>query len=377
MSIMRPFGFMCKGLTKPLVALFLVISASCDRVVESPEEFPPSNLLLTATIATDGTGKVTFQATADNASSFDFYFGEASMPAVTSKEGKAEYTYSSSGTYTAKVIAFNMAGLFTEKTLEVTVAVTELVNPAGYTTPESYAGLTLVWQDEFGGTALNETFWTHETGTGCPNCGWGNNELEYYQAKNTSVAEGYLTIRAKKEPVGGMSYTSSRIITKGKKSFKYGRVDIRALLPKGQGIWPALWMLGSNISTVSWPKCGEIDIMEMIGGGPGRDNKTYGTAHWDQAGYKSNGGNYTLTDGKNLSDQFHVFSIIWDATSIKWYIDDTLYHTLDTTSGEMDEFRNEFFFIINLAVGGNWPGSPDATTLFPQKLVVDYIRVFQ
>lgn len=377
MSVSRQFSFVQPLKSLGLVGLLLLAITSCEKGEEAPGESPPSNLLLTATIATDGSGKVAFQASADNASSFDFYFGELSMPAVTSTDGKAEYTYSSSGTYTAKVIAFNAARLFAEKSVEVVVTVNEIVNPVGYTTPESYAGLSLVWQDEFSGTSLNENFWTHEIGTGCPNCGWGNNELEYYQPKNTSVADGYLTIRAKKEPMGGMSYTSSRIITKGKKSFKFGRVDIRALLPKGQGIWPALWMLGTNISTVGWPKCGEIDIMEMIGGGPGRDNRTYGTAHWDQAGYKTNGGNYTLTDGKNLSDQFHVFSIVWDATSIKWYIDDILYHTLDTTSGEMDEFRNEFFFIINVAVGGNWPGSPDATTLFPQKLIVDYIRVFQ
>ena len=132
----------------------------------------------------------------------------------------------------------------------------------GYSTPENYSGMSLVWRDEFEGHTLNPSDWKHETG----GSGWGNNELEYYQEKNTAVHDGYLIITAEKENVGGKNYTSSRIITQGKKEFQYGRVDIRALLPKGQGIWPALWMLGANVTTVGWPACGEIDIMEMIGG---------------------------------------------------------------------------------------------------------------
>ena len=140
----------------------------------------------------------------------------------------------------------------------------------GYSTPENYSGMTLVWHDEFDGLTLKPSDWKHETG----GSGWGNNELEYYQEKNTAVHEGYLIITAKKENVGGKDYTSSRIITQGKKEFQYGRVDIRALLPKGQGIWPALWMLGANVTTVGWPACGEIDIMEMIGG-DGKDNTVW------------------------------------------------------------------------------------------------------
>lgn len=246
----------------------------------------------------------------------------------------------------------------------------------GYTTPTTYANLKSVWADEFDGTSLNETFWNYELGN---NNGWGNNELEYYKKENTSVKDGYLIIQAKNESAGNQIYTSSRLTTQNKYNFKYGRVDIRAALPKGQGIWPALWMLGKNITTVSWPKCGEIDIMEMVGGnsGNGSDRTTYGTAHWDNNGQHAQyGGNEKLASG-TFNDEFHVFSIVWDAKKIVWYLDDVQFHVIDTTPAGLSEFQEEYFFIINLAVGGNWPGKPDGSTVFPQHLVVDYIRVFQ
>jgi beta-glucanase (GH16 family) len=244
----------------------------------------------------------------------------------------------------------------------------------GATSPTSYTNMKLVWADEFDGTALNSEFWSFETGNGSN--GWGNNELQFYRTQNTSIQDGHLVITAKKEPFGGKEYTSSRIITKSKKEFRYGRVDIRAALPKGQGIWPALWMLGSNFDTVSWPACGEIDIMEMIGGG-GRENTVYGTVHWQNEGKNAKyEGKTTLSSGA-FSDQFAVYSITWDATSIRWFVDNKQYHVIDTTPAELDEFRRNFFFIFNVAVGGNWPGSPNTTTTFPQHLIVDYVRVFQ
>jgi beta-glucanase (GH16 family) len=243
----------------------------------------------------------------------------------------------------------------------------------GYSTPDHYPGMSLVWQDEFNGTTLDLTSWKYDLG----GHGWGNNELEYYQEKNTSVYDGYLIITAEKEAVGGKNYTSSRIKTQGLKEFRYGRIDIRALLPQGQGIWPALWMLGFNIDTVDWPACGEIDIMEMIGE-PTNDSKVYGTVHWDNAGsHASNGGNTTLTNGKIFADEFHVFSILWTETTITWYLDDVQYHIVNTTPEDLSEFQNKFFFLFNVAVGGDWPGSPNATTVFPQRMVVDYVRVFQ
>ena len=243
----------------------------------------------------------------------------------------------------------------------------------GYSTPESYDGMELVWSDEFDASSIDNSNWTFETGTG--NWGWGNNELQYYQENNTSIIDGNLVIEARKESVDNSNYTSSRIITRDKKSFKYGRVDIRAVMPEGQGIWPALWMLGSNHFQVGWPTCGEIDIMEMIGGGDGRDNVLRGTAHWNQGGHVSYGQGYTHES--NLSDEYHVYSIIWDDQNIRWYFDDINFNTMDITSETLSAFHNNFYFIMNVAVGGVWPGSPDNTTLFPQWMIVDYIRVFQ
>jgi beta-glucanase (GH16 family) len=243
----------------------------------------------------------------------------------------------------------------------------------GYSTPESYPEMNLVWQDEFERDHLNLADWKHEIG----GRGWGNNELQYYQEKNAAVREGYLIITAKKENAGGRDYTSSRIITQGKKEFQYGRIDIRALLPKGQGIWPALWMLGNNISTVNWPACGEIDIMEMVGGS-GKENTVHGTAHWEnEDNHIYKGDSLALEGNKIFADEFHVFSIVWTSTAINWYVDDVQYYTLDITPPELSELQNKAYFIFNVAVGGNWPGNPDASTEFPQRMVVDYIRVFQ
>ena len=251
--------------------------------------------------------------------------------------------------------------------------VVSIIPTKGFTTPKTYANMKLAWADEFDGTTLDEKFWNYEWGN---NNGWGNNELQYYKKENTTVKDGYLIIEAKTETIGSQNYTSSRLTTQNKFNFKYGRVDIRAALPKGQGIWPALWMLGKNITTVSWPKCGEIDIMEMIGGN-GKDNTTYGTAHWDNNNnHAQYGGNTSLVSGI-FNDEFHVFSIVWDAKKIVWYLDDKQFHVIDTTPAGLSEFQEEYFLLVNLAVGGDWPGKPDGLTTFPQHLVVDYIRVFQ
>jgi beta-glucanase (GH16 family) len=250
------------------------------------------------------------------------------------------------------------------------------VPTTGYTTPTAYAGMSLLWADEFSDNTLDSK-WKFETGDGCPAvCGWGNNELEYYREQNIKFQNGYLILEAKSETFRGKNFTSSKLVTKGNVSFKYGRVDVRSVLPEGQGIWPAIWMLGSNIDAVGWPNCGEVDIMEMIGGN-GRENTVYGTAHWDNAGnYASYGGHYTLPEG-TFKDQFHVFSITWDPNKITWYVDDIKYHEIDITPAALSEFQKEFYFIVNIAVGGNWPGNPSGTTAFPQRMMVDYIRVFQ
>lgn len=247
---------------------------------------------------------------------------------------------------------------------------------SGYTTPTQYQGYKMVWADEFDSTALNPAYWVHETGNG--DGGWGNNELQYYREDNTSIVNGNLVITAKKQKFGGYEYTSSRIKTQGKKTFKFGRVDIRAALPKGKGVWPALWMLGTNITSIGWPACGEIDIMELTGDLP---NRVLSTVHFganvSQRQYKSQ--SKYLENGKNFHDEFHVFSMLWKEDMIEFLVDDMVYHTITPASvgNQPYPFNKNFFFIMNVAIGGNLPGNPDATTELPQNMIVDYIRVFQ
>ena len=242
----------------------------------------------------------------------------------------------------------------------------------GYITPTSYAGFDLVWQDEFDGTEISDC-WTHETG----DHGWGNNELQNYttSSSNSFVSNGKLYIEARQQN-SGSQYTSARMITSGCAEFQYGRIDIRAKLPQGQGIWPALWMLGANFWTVGWPHCGEIDIMELVGHEP---NKVHGTIHWQNEinGQKADTGSSTTLDSGIFADEFHVFTIIWDNQKISWFVDDEVFREVDITASHMTEFHAPHFFIFNIAVGGNWPGNPNASTVFPQQMVVDYIRVFQ
>lgn len=244
----------------------------------------------------------------------------------------------------------------------------------GYSTPLTYPGKTLVWSDEFSGTALDLNAWTFELGAS----GWGNNELQYYRPENTLFFDGNLIIEARKETFGGAAYTSSRLITKGKKEFKFGRIDIRAALPEGQGIWPALWMLGSNISTVNWPVCGEIDIMELIGNQP---NRVHGTVHYSSNNNQHQyvGNSTALAGTARFSDEFHVFSLVWEQDKIVWLLDDVQFYQITAAdiSPSPYPFNQDFFFIFNIAVGGNWPGNPDGTTNFPQRMIVDYVRVFQ
>jgi beta-glucanase (GH16 family) len=246
----------------------------------------------------------------------------------------------------------------------------------GYMTPETYTGYDKMWQDEFSGTALDLTSWGFDVG----GSGWGNNELQYYtnnRPENIYLDNGKLIIQAKKESFMGNAYTSSRILTKGKKEFTFGRLDIRAKLPTAKGLWPALWMLGKKIDQTNWPACGEIDIMELVG----KDaNKVYGTLHWgtSTATRQTFGTSYTLPNG-TFADKFHVFSLIWEADKMEIFMDDISYYKFDKSKVGTAPypFNEAFFLIFNVAVGGDWPGSPDATTAFPQQMVVDYVRVFK
>lgn len=355
-----------------LLLLFLFpLTISCSKAENAPVSL---NLQLAVDVVNDGSGLVHVTATANNADRYYINFGKSTTEeGIRSTDGKASSTYTSSGKYTIKVTAYgpNNASEVATKDVEVLVANTD----AGYVSAADYPGMKLAWKDEFNGSALNTADWTFEIGNGSD--GWGNAEQQYYRTENTSVNDGYLTITAKKETFGGYQYTSSRIKTQYNKTFKYGRIDIRAKLPKGQGIWPALWMLGANIETVQWPACGEIDIMELVGGGPGKDNTTHGTIHFDNDGtYANVTKSYTLPKG-DFYDQFHVFSVIWDETKITWLVDDQEFHTQEISSAARKEFQEPFFLLFNVAVGGRWPGSPDATTTFPQKMMVDYVRVFQ
>lgn len=237
------------------------------------------------------------------------------------------------------------------------------------------AGWKLAWHDEFDGTELDLKNWTFDLGGG----GWGNQELEAYtnRPENVRVEEGMLVIEARHEEelVGGREYSSARIKTQGLHAWQYGRVEARIKLPYGQGIWPAFWMLGDDIYKKGWPNGGEIDILEFIGKEP---DKIYATVHGPGYFGGSGIGSSLTTSAESLRNDFHVYAIEWEAKEIRWYFDDQLYFTVTTEDvpGEW-VFDHPFFVILNLAVGGRWPGYPDETTVFPQFLYVDYVRVYQ
>ncbi len=236
----------------------------------------------------------------------------------------------------------------------------------------------LVWAEEFDYTGFPDpTIWNMEIG----NNNGANSERQYYTRNDTDncwVDSGRMVITAIKENFGGQAYTSARINTKGKAEFMYGKVEARLKLPYGQGIWPAFWMLGANIDQVSWPRCGEIDIMEMIGGVDPRDRTSYGTNHWADVNgnHAQYGGSKRLTSGR-FADDFHIFSMEWNSQKTNWFLDGVQFATMNITPSALSEFHQKYFIILNLAVGGTWPGYPDATTIFPQKFEVDYVRVYK
>jgi len=246
-----------------------------------------------------------------------------------------------------------------------------------YATPSSYEGWTLAWADEFNASEINTDWWTHEIGTG--DNGWGNNELQYYTdaPENSRIEDGKLVIEARNDSWNGKLYTSARMITKDKKEYKFSRTDIRAKVPYGQGIWPALWMLGHNIDDKGWPACGELDIMELVGHQP---STTHATVHWgaDFSQHNYTGKGYSISD-EIFNDRFHVFSIVREFNRVYFYVDDILIFEFSSKDlqGQPNPLNEDYFYIFNIAVGGNWPGSPDESTVFPQFMEVDYIRVFE
>jgi hypothetical protein len=232
----------------------------------------------------------------------------------------------------------------------------------------------LVWSDEFNGSSISSANWGFDIGAG----GWGNNELQNYTSRteNARIVNGMLVIEARRENFGGSAYTSARMKTQGKQSFGINTwVEARIRSPQGQGIWPAFWMLGNSISTVGWPSCGEIDIMDIQGQNPFRN---FGTIHWADVNgnHASFGGIYNSSS--SLAAGFHTFSISRTGSSIKWYVDRIQYGEANIAGGinSTSEFQSPFFIILNVAVGGNFVGSPDGSTVFPQQLQVDWVRVW-
>jgi len=239
----------------------------------------------------------------------------------------------------------------------------------------------LVWSDEFNGPAVDSTKWEFQIGDGTAYGipGWGNNELQWYRQENATIANGILIITAKRETFAGRNHTSTRMRTLNKGEWKFGRIEMRAKLPSGQGLWPAFWMLPTDNVYGGWAASGEIDIMELVGHQP---NRSYGTLHYGGSwpNNKSSGTSYALPV-QNFSDDFHLFAIEWQAGEMRWYVDNVHYQTQTSwwsAGGPFPApFDQRFHILLNVAVGGNWPGNPDASTIFPQTLQVDYVRVYQ
>lgn len=240
-------------------------------------------------------------------------------------------------------------------------------------------GWELVWVDEFEGGALDQAKWEFEVN----GRGGGNGELQYYTTNNAVVRNGHLVIEARKErytgPDGTRGFTSSRLRTRLKGDWQYGRLDIRAKLPAGRGLWPAIWMLPTDNAYGGWPHSGEIDIVELVGHEP---NRVHGTLHFSKPDgrHTFQGKPFTLTHG-DFSQDFHVFRLEWESGVVRWYVDEQLFQTQTNWTAKAGKvpapFDQRFHLLLNLAVGGQWPGPPDANTKFPQAMVVDYVRVYR
>lgn len=342
-----------------LICSFTLISCSGDSGGGTPPaNTKPSNLAVSAVVVGasaqnlngDGSGMVNFSISATNATSYKITFGNGDSKEVT--DGNFTYTYTASGTntYTIYVSAYNLSNFVSTST-----AFTIYVAP------------TALWSDEFNiDGAPDGSKWGYDTGAG----GWGNNEAEYYTSRqeNVIVSGGTLKIKTLKENYLGSSYTSARILSKDKFSFKYGKVEFRAKMPIGGGTWPALWMLGNNIGTVSWPACGEIDVMEHLGN---QLNKIYGTLHYSgHSGGNAIGSNTVIA---NASTQFHIYTLDWRADTIKIYVDNVVFFSFVNTNAT--PFNQNFFLIINCAIGGDFGGVIDPN-FSSSTFEVDYVRVY-
>jgi beta-glucanase (GH16 family) len=240
----------------------------------------------------------------------------------------------------------------------------------------------LVWADEFDAPgAPDTTKWNYDMGDGCPNnCGWGNNELEYYtkDPKNVRIENGNLIIESHKDSLGGKIYTSTRIVSKGKGDWLYGRIEIKAKLPRGKGTWPAIWMLSTEWKYGGWPESGEIDIMEHVGFDPGVVHANLHSAKYNHTKQTQQEGKITVPD---VQDAFHIYALEWEENEIRVFVDDKMYHQVKRNSQEDFTgwpFDQKFHLIMNIAVGGNWGGIQGVDeNIWPQRMEVDYVRVYQ
>ena len=342
-----------------LTALLLI---ACSNSDEGP--MPPSNLVIDVQVSNDKSGKVTFTASADNASNYVFFFGEdLTALGVESSIGQVEHTYTKSGTYNARILAYSTEDLFISETVEVVVE-----------TNIAEGTYLLVWSDEFEMPgAPDNSKWTYDIGTGQD--GWGNQELQYYtdRSENVIIEDGMLKIIAKRENYEGSNFTSTRLKTQGLYNFTYGKVEIRAKLPAGGGTWPAFWLLGSDIDQVGWPACGEIDIMEQTGGDKGKVS----AALHSPASFGATE-NFRETVLETATEEFHVYGMEWTNGAITFSIDGSDFYNFSPSQKNASTwpFSKPFFIILNIAMGGTLGGTvPGDFT--ESTMEIDYVRVYQ
>ncbi len=341
-----------------LLFVFQSCSSSNDSNETAPEVVTPDKISVQVDIIGktaelpngDGSGKINLKITAANAKSFKIKVNNETKE-ITTSDFAYEFTEPGTKTYTIEVTAFD--GLkYTSTSATVNI----------------FVARKLIFSDEFDvNGAPNSDKWDYNTGTGD---GWGNNELQYYtkRPENVIVENGILKIKAIKEEYMGSQYTSARILTRGKFSFKYGRAEMRAKLPSGGGTWPAFWLLGDNLDTVGWPACGEIDIMEEVGNNP---NVIHSSLH--SPGRSGNTPDTAITKNPTAMTEFHIYAVEWSAETLKFYVDDNLFYTYKNST--TTPFNAKFFVILNFAMGGNFGGAVDPN-FKNATYEIDYVRVY-
>ena len=342
-----------------LILLFVFQSCSSSNdTSDNPEVINPDKVSVQVDILGktaempngDGSGKIRLTIKATDAKSYKVVVNNETKEFTTS-DFTYEFTQPGTKEYTIDITAFNG--------IKYTYASTKV---------NIFVARKLIWSDEFDvNGAPNPDKWDYNTGTGD---GWGNNELEYYtkRPENIIIENGILKIKAIREDYMGSQFTSARILTRGKFSFKYGRAEIRAKLPVGGGTWPAFWLLGDNLDTVGWPACGEIDILESVGNNP---NVIHSSLH--SPGRSGNTPDTATTTNPTSATAYHIYAAEWSAESIKFYVDDNLFYTYKNSS--TTPFNAKFFIILNFAMGGNFGGAVDPN-FKTSTYEIDYVRVY-